>query len=139
MTVYIVIDKPINPYNLVIELGKAGFKEFVLNKEYLEVWNTNDFSAVKTVYDAHTGLPYPSELRLIEAKSIAKAIPNWAVWTISDLQTWFDANISSTQINAELSLADAKIVQVKQSSAILSLGKLIIALRDQIWPDLPDR
>lgn len=74
-----------------------------------------------------------------DARSTAKVIPNWATWSQTDLQTWYDANISATQINAAGSLATLKPIIVKQSAAILALGQMLIALRDQLWPDLQDR
>lgn len=73
------------------------------------------------------------------SRSFAKTIPNWATWSQTDLLTWFNANISSTQINAATTLAQLKVISIKQSSAILSIGQLLIAFRDYQWPDLQDR
>lgn len=70
------------------------------------------------------------------AKTNAAAIPNWATWTQADFQTWYNANISPTQINAITSLAEAKPILLKQSAAIEALAKMVIAIRNQLWPDL---
>lgn len=77
--------------------------------------------------------------RYKSSRSFAKTIPNWATWSQSDLLTWFNSNISSTQVNAEATLADAKVVQNRMASAILAIGQLLIAFRDYQWPDLQDR
>jgi hypothetical protein len=73
------------------------------------------------------------------ARATAKAIPNWATWSQSELQTWYDANISATQINSASTLAAMKVISIKQSTAILALAQMLIAFRDYQWPDLQDR
>lgn len=70
------------------------------------------------------------------AKTNAAAVPSWATWSQADFQTWYNANISPTQINAITSLAEAKPILLKQSAAIEALGKMVIAMRNQLWPDL---
>ncbi len=70
------------------------------------------------------------------AKTVAAAIPNWATWSQANFQAWYDANISPTQINAVTSLAEAKPILLKQSAAIEALSKMVIAIRNQLWPDL---
>jgi hypothetical protein len=76
--------------------------------------------------------------RLTEAKVTAKAVPNWATWTQMQWAAYRDANVSSTQINAITSLADAKAMLNKMAVVLDSLAKMEIALRDQVWPDLPE-
>ncbi len=140
MSVRVVIQKPIIRSHLFTELATAGY--FVITaylNEWFQVEDSNDTAGVQAVYNAHTGLPYPWEARCGAARIAAKNIPNWATWTQADWSTWFNANISSTQINAETTLADAKVVQNKQSLAIQALGQMLLALRDCAWPDLPEK
>jgi len=72
------------------------------------------------------------------AKTTAKNIPNWATWTQEQWATWRDANISAAQITAIGSLADAKVMLGRMATVLDSLAKMEIALRDQVWPDLPE-
>lgn len=76
--------------------------------------------------------------RLTDARITAKSIPNWATWSQQDWAAWRDANVSATQINAIGSLADAKAMLNKLAVVLDSLAQMEIALRDQIWPDLPE-
>lgn len=98
---------------------------------------------IDTIAAAHTTdltSEQDAETRMIaafeSAKTSAAAIPNWASWTQVDFQTWYNANISPTQINAVTSLAEAKPILLKQSAAIEALAKMVIAMRNQLWPDL---
>jgi hypothetical protein len=140
MTVRINISKTIIANHLLCELGYAGYQNVTLasDNSWVQV-DGSDTAGVTAIYNAHTGLPYASELRALGARAIAKAIPSWASWAQSDFTTWFNANISATQINAEATLADAKVVQIKQSNAIQALGQMLIEIRDTLWPDLQDR
>ncbi len=76
--------------------------------------------------------------RLTGAYGLAKQIPNWATWSQADWAAWYNANISSNQINNIASLSDAKAMLNKMSTVINNLAKLEITLRDYIWPDLPE-
>jgi len=80
----------------------------------------------------------PVRARQVASKTTAKNIPNWATWTQTDWATWRDANVSATQIDAIGNLADAKVMLNKMSVVLDSLAKMEIALRDQVWPDLPE-
>ena len=78
------------------------------------------------------------DLRQAASKATAKAIPNWATWTQADWTTYYNANISATQINAIANLTDAKAMLNKMSIIIDRLAKMEIALRDHNFPDLPE-
>jgi len=68
----------------------------------------------------------------------AKAIPDWAAWDQAQWAAWRDANISAAKINAIGNLADAKAMLIKMSIVLDRLAKMEIAIRDQVWPDLPE-
>ena len=94
----------------------------------------------KTTLDSVVAAHDPTDnaqLRSDSAETSAASIPSWATWSIADWNTWFNANISAAQINAEVLLIDAKAVQIKQSQAIDGLAKMVIALRNRTFPRLP--
>jgi hypothetical protein len=74
--------------------------------------------------------------RLKAAQVSAKAIPNWATWTQADWDTYFAANLSTTQVNAVSTTAQIRAMLNKQNLVIQNLVKLVIALRDAQFPDL---
>jgi hypothetical protein len=84
--------------------------------------------------------------RQLGAKAIAKNIPNWAAWSQQDWSNYFNTNLSDTEIDAQVatisSLATAKTVMAlimkRQNKILDALAKMEIALRDQVWPDLPE-
>lgn len=70
------------------------------------------------------------------AKTTVRAIPNWATWTQADWNTYFDANLSTTQVAGVTTIAQARAMMNKQNAVIQNLVKLVIALRDETMPDL---
>lgn len=70
------------------------------------------------------------------SKAAVQNIPNWGQWTQAQFQAWVDANISNTQIDALVNLADAKGMLKMQAAAITAMGKLLIAIRNNLFPDL---
>lgn len=74
----------------------------------------------------------PERASMLQARIDLGNVPNWATWTQAQFLAWYDANISSSQINAEASLADAKIVQLAMSAELKALGQMIIAQRDML-------
>jgi hypothetical protein len=87
---------------------------------------------------AYLRIADPEQARQMDARATAKNIPSWATWSQSDWAAWRDSNISATQINAIANLTEAKAMLNKMSTVIDSLAKMEIAMRDQIWPDLPE-
>jgi len=140
MPVIITITKTIIVSHLVQEMVTAGYTQFTYDPiaNTFTVNNSSDTAGVTAVYTAHTGLPYPSELRQIAAMPAIAAITNWSTWQQSDWTTWYNANISLTQINA-LSVipADVKALLIKQSAVIQGLAQVLLALRDYLFPKMP--
>jgi hypothetical protein len=77
-----------------------------------------------------------AKARRLQSRITAKAIPNWATWTQAEWQTFFDANLSTTQVAAVSTTAQIRVMMNKQNLVIQNLVKLVIAMRDQTWPDL---
>jgi len=76
--------------------------------------------------------------RLAAAKPYAKNIPNWSTWTQAQLLTWWNANLADSIVDGFAIPAGVKSMLKAQNAAILRIAQMEIALRDQIWPDLPD-
>lgn len=76
--------------------------------------------------------------RLTASKIAAKAIPNWATWTQQEWTTYFNSNLSDSEADLVTSIAAARVMFKRQNLVINNLTKMVLALRDQIWPDLPE-
>lgn len=89
------------------------------------------------------------ETRKSAARLSAKNIPNWATWTEAQALAWIQTNIenplaapipanpmSVQQIRAVLVSLVAVLNTIRLM--LIAMAKLIIALRDEIWPDLPE-
>ena len=74
--------------------------------------------------------------RLTTARQAAGAIPSWSTWLLSDWATYYNGNISATQINAITTLAEAKAMLVKMSGVVDKIAQLEIVLRNKVVPDL---
>ena len=61
------------------------------------------------------------------AKTDVQAIPNWAGWTETQVLDWMTTNLSS-----ELSGTP------NTETALRSMARLLVALRNQAWPDLQE-
>jgi hypothetical protein len=80
----------------------------------------------------------PGRNRQANAQGIAAAIPNWATWTQTQFQTWCDANLMSDAAIDATTLSAALKANIKANNAFTrNSGKLLIAIRDQTWPNLP--
>jgi len=80
------------------------------------------------VYEHMNGTPaFDALVRIRDRKSSsktnAKAIPNWATWDEAQTVQYITDNVTS--------LATAKTV-------LIAMARLIVALRDETWPDLPE-
>lgn len=137
----VTVSKSIVTWKLGKELVTAGVAHHGMSLfgNVLEILldNEGQSATAQTVIDAHNGVDTIDQ-RYQAAKVTAKNIPNWATWTQADWTNWFNANISATQVSAIASLADAKVVLGKMATVLDSLAKMEIALRDQVWPDLPE-
>jgi hypothetical protein len=76
--------------------------------------------------------------RQMVAHATAKAIPVWASWTQAQWQTYFTSNLSDTEADLVTTIAAARVMIKRQNLVILNLVKMLIAIRDQTWPDLPE-
>lgn len=76
------------------------------------------------------------ELRQARAKTEFATLPNWANWTISELETYLDANISDANIDAITNLAEAKAMLKIMANIISLAAKAIFYLRNHTMPDL---
>lgn len=72
------------------------------------------------------------------SKADAKNIPGWATWDEQQALEWANNHISDTQIDAIGNLADAKVLLKDMSKAVQGIARLEIAIRDKLWPDLPE-
>ena len=139
MGVTIEIQKTVILDHLMSEIALVYGRVDFIPPSTLFVQNTNNTNGVTAIYNAHTGFPYPAEIRLANSRATAKAIPNWVSWSQADWITWYNANISPTQINAVTNIATAIVVLRAMGSAINALAQMAIAVRDYIWSDLQDR
>jgi hypothetical protein len=110
--------------------------------QFPDVWvlfnpalTAGQITTLNNLYAAHDPVDYVA-LVAQGAEASAAAIPNWASWTLAQWNTYYNANISGTQVTAIATLADAKIVLGKMSTVIDSLAKMEIALRNKTFPKL---
>lgn len=81
-------------------------------------------------------LQYTRAVRANDARAHVASLPNWATWDYADWTTWYNANISNTQINAITSLAQALPVLRLMSAVLNNLALTEIALRNHDWPEI---
>lgn len=101
------------------------------NAELLAVWQAYVDTKAQTDADAAVQAAVQAS-----AKTDIQNIPNWASWTKTQLQSWWDANLSDAQVNALAIPAGAKTIIIAQNHAILAMGLMLIALRNREFPDL---
>lgn len=122
--------RPAAAYRWVGRLGDKGYKSL---EECIAEWR-----------DTKTMLPTADELivawdsylaeetakqqqatsddaKVESAKTAAKAIPNWATWNETQAVNYIQTNVTD--------LASARTV-------LIALAKMVVALRDDTWPDL---
>lgn len=97
----------------------------------LHLPDPTDETAARTIVTAHDA-SQQSENQLIDevaesAKTATQAIPNWAGWTETQVLDWMTTNMAS-----ELSSTP------NTETAIRSMARLLVALRNQVWPDLQE-
>lgn len=94
----------------------------------------------------------PQGYRKLNAAKTARAIPSWATWTQAEAEAWATTNIATplatarTSLPATLTLATARaafVVLLNILDKMWALQKanvqMTLAIRDEIWPDLPER
>ena len=72
------------------------------------------------------------------AETNAKNIPSWAVWSEADALAWWNNNLSDAKVDALSVPQAAKDLLKAQNAAIRGLARMVIALRDKTWPELPE-
>jgi hypothetical protein len=87
---------------------------FIVNGERVEVpiGDTATIAAYNTLIAIQTG-----------AETAVLSIPNWAHWTEAETLSYIDTNV--------VDLASAKIV-------LRAMARLLIALRNETWPNLQE-
>lgn len=128
----------INVAKLSQELKTAGIAISGCNSSGV-VWdlNNNEIQAqpsVAAIIAAHDPIDYEAQdtaALIISSEVAMKAIPNWARWTQVDWTTYYNANISATQVNAITNIATAIVVLNKMSTIMDGMAKMIIAIRDR--------
>lgn len=140
-----IVNKTIVTWKLGKELIAAGIAHNGMSifpdaaGDVLEILlvNENQASAALIVINAHDGIDSVAACGNA-ARMAAKNIPQWATWTQDGWATYFSGNLANGNVTGIGSLADAKLMLAKQNAAINALAKMVIALRDQTWPDLPE-
>ena len=87
-------------------------------------------SLTSSEWQQYLSVSNPEIYKAVLARADIGNIPSWSIWTQAQFLSWYNANISPTQINAEASLADAKVVQLAMSVELKALGQMVIAQRD---------
>lgn len=123
------------------ELTAAGIPHngMSLFGDQLEIYLVNPQQAglVQAVLDAHDGIDTASQ-RAESADDDLRAIPGWATWTEAQALAWWNSNLADAQVDAVANLADAKALMKKQNAAIKSMARMLIAMRNRMFPQLPD-
>ena len=123
--------------SLLTDLQAAGLPVLFATDGYNAMFSRGLTDAENEIY---LNILFPQRAAQIargaNAKGIAKAIPNWATWTQAEWQTFFDANLSTTQVASVIDLASARAMLNKQNLVIQNLVKMVLAIRDSTWPDL---
>lgn len=137
----------INLFGLIIELKAAGIQFSGCNTDGV-VWDLSgnqiqtrpDVAAVIAAHNAGSWTTTEQNIatRRSASRTAAKNIPAWATWTQADWTAHFNANLSDEQADLVTTLAAARVMIKRQNTVINALAKMLIALRDQIWPDLPE-
>jgi hypothetical protein len=89
-------------------------------------------------WQTYLSISDPDQAKQIAARAVAKAIPSWATWTQAEWQTYFVANLADTEADLVTSIAIARIMIKRQNTVINAMAKMLMAIRDQVWPDLPE-
>ena len=137
----VFVNKPI----VLSKLGKQFLTEGISHNgmslfgDQLEILLVNHQQAglVQAVVDAHDGVDTASQ-RAEAADDDLRAIPGWATWTEAQALAWWTTNLADTQVDAVANLADAKALMKKQNAAIKSMARMLIAMRNRMFPQLPD-
>jgi hypothetical protein len=79
----------------------------------------------------------PARTRLAQSRITAKAIPNWATFSQSQANTWYQTNVRDP-FTAATTLAAMKLVVGTLINVVWAIIQMELSIRDHVWPDLPD-
>lgn len=137
----VTVKKVIVPAKLGRELIAAGVQHKGMSRfgDVLEVLlvDENQSAQAQAIIDAHDGID-TIEQRSITAEAAARNVPGWSMWTEEQTLDWWNTNLSDAQVDAVANLADAKALMKKQNAALKAMARMLIAMRNQLWPRLPE-
>ncbi len=117
----------------------AGLPVFEADEENV-VWARE---LTNTEEEIFLNIRYPQRqaqaARKTNAAKTAKAIPQWATWTQAEWATYFTANLSDLEADKVTSIALARVAIKRQNAVINALAQMVIAMRDELWPDLQNK
>lgn len=76
--------------------------------------------------------------RIQEAEGQARAIPGWATMSEAQAMEWFNANLSDEIIDSFQIPENIKQFMKAQNTALKNIGRMVIAQRNKLWPELPE-
>jgi hypothetical protein len=85
-----------------------------------------------TEYMTYLTISDPVKAKALQARIDSSNATGYSTWTQAQFLTWYNANISPTQINAILAISDVQTVLLSMSAAIKGLASMIIANRDML-------
>lgn len=91
-----------------------------------------------TEWQTYLSIADPSRVRQEAAEDAVRNIPGWATWSEAEALDWWNTNLSDAQVDAVANLADAKVILKRQNAAIRAMARMLIAMRDRLWPGLAD-
>lgn len=137
----IIVNKVIVSSKLGRELVVAGIQHNGMSifRNELEILlvDENQAPQAQAVVDAHDGVDTVGQ-RFEAAEGQVRAIPGWATWSEAEALDWWTTNLSDAQVDAVANLADAKVILKRQNTAIRAMARMLIAMRDRLWPGLAD-
>jgi len=74
-------------------------------------------------------------LRTLVAKESARNIPQWAAWTESEADAWYQTSVRAP-FAAATTLAAMKTVIGTMITVQWATIRMVLAIRDHLWPDL---
>lgn len=137
--------RPLSEYRWI---GTKGDKGYASLAECIAEWrddktampNETALMAEWAIYQAEETTRQQQENEIqatIEAaKTNARNIPNWATWDEAQVLVWMDANLSDAAVDALTIPAGAKTIIKTQNTMLRALARMVVALRDDTWPDL---
>jgi hypothetical protein len=147
MEIIIETTQPIDGNWLLLKLTVAGITNSGVtpnvNNLTLHGINPAQEQAARNVvaaYDQNEFAQFEARLfaRWSSAMTNAKNVPSWSAWSEADALDWWNANLSDTQTDAIANLTDAKAILKKQNAALKAMARMLIAMRDRLWPTLPE-